>query len=72
MFNNIEYIDIINTSNTNPQQPTCNFQILDGTKGISANTRLSINFEANKNYTQIAGLNSSGVLKIWTPADLID
>lgn len=33
-------------------------------------TTLTINFLASKNYCQHAGINSSGELKIWNPADL--
>ena len=46
-----------------------NAQILNGTHGTNSNSKLQISFQAGKNYCQFAGLNSSGVLKIWTPAD---
>ncbi len=52
--------------------PVKNAQILNGTRGSTSSNKLTITFTADQNYTQIAGLNSSGVLKIWTPADLID
>ena len=59
------------TGGTSPSSPVQNAQILTGTRG-PASSMLTITFTADQNYTQIAGLNSSGVLKIWTPADLID
>lgn len=46
-------------------------QILNGTSGSSGTNRLQISFKANVKYCQFAGLNSSGILKIWTPADLV-
>lgn len=46
-----------------------NFKILEGTNnGISADN-LTINFNSNYKGTQYAGLNSSGELKVWYPAD---
>ena len=48
-----------------------NAQILNGTSGSSSSNRLQISFKANVEYCQFAGLNSSGILKIWTPADLV-
>lgn len=44
-------------------------QILNGTKRISGSNLLQISFAQNKSATQVAGLNSQGVLKIWYPAD---
>ncbi|MEE1091343.1 MAG: hypothetical protein UH103_07960 [Paludibacteraceae bacterium] len=44
---------------------TKNAQVLNGTRDNQ------INFEKNANYTQIAGLDSQGNLKIWNPADLV-
>ena len=52
--------------------PVKNAQILNGTAGASLSNKLTITFEANKSYTQIAGKNTSGTLKIWNPADLIN
>ncbi|MDE5578567.1 MAG: hypothetical protein K2I85_01235, partial [Alistipes sp.] len=46
-------------------------QILNGTSGSNDKNRLQISFKANVKYCQFAGLNSSGNLKIWTPADLV-
>ena len=45
-----------------------NFHILEGTSG-TANNNLTINFNSNYKGTQYAGLNSSGELKVWYPAD---
>ena len=44
-------------------------QILNGTRGQDSNNRLQISFQSNVNYCQFAGQNSSGILKIWVPAD---
>ena len=71
IFDSIYYLNI-NSSGGTSSASIRNFQVLNGTKGTNTSNRLAINFEANKDYTQIAGLNSSGVLKIWTPADFID
>ena len=45
-----------------------NFHILEGTSG-TGNSNLTINFNTNYKGTQYAGLNSSGELKVWYPAD---
>lgn len=45
-----------------------NFHILEGTSSTS-NNNLTINFNSNYKGTQYAGLNSSGELKVWYPAD---
>ena len=47
-----------------------NAQILNGTQGNSSSNKLAISFVENKNYTQVAGKNTSGTLKVWNPADL--
>ena len=46
-------------------------QVLSGTSGSGPSNRLQIAFQASAKYCQFAGLNSSGNLKIWTPADLV-
>lgn len=46
-----------------------NAQILNGTAGASSSNKLTISFAANKSYTQVAGKNTSGTLKIFNPAD---
>ena len=45
-----------------------NFHILEGTSGTGGNN-LTITFNTNYKGTQYAGLNSSGELKVWYPAD---
>lgn len=45
-----------------------NFHILEGTSSTGDNN-LTINFNTNYKGTQYAGLNSSGELKVWYPAD---
>lgn len=45
-----------------------NFHILEGTSA-TGNNNLTINFNTNYKGTQYAGLNSSGELKVWYPAD---
>lgn len=49
---------------------TQNAIILGGTAG-DANASLAITFTANAAYTQYAGNNTAGNLRIWNPADLI-
>ena len=46
-------------------------QVLNGTRGSDSSNKLQINFATGKNYTQVAGKNSSGELKIWVPADMV-
>ena len=46
-----------------------NAQILNGTHGSDSSNRLQISFQEDADYCQYAGLNSSGNLRIWTPAD---
>ncbi len=48
-----------------------NAQILNGTSGSNSSNRLQISFKANVKYCQFAAKNSSGILKVWTPADLV-
>lgn len=45
-----------------------NFHILEGTSS-TGNNNLTISFNSNYKGTQYAGLNSSGELKVWYPAD---
>ena len=67
VHNNVRYCVVGDgTSSLHAQ----NAQILSGIYGTSSD-KIIINFELGKHYTQIAGKNSSGVLKIWNPADLI-
>ena len=53
------------------QAPVKNAQILNGTAGASAQSKLTIAFAANKTYTQIAAKTTVGSLKIFNPADLV-
>lgn len=46
-----------------------NVQVLNGVAGTA--NKLTLSFDANKNYTQVATLNSSGQLKIYVPGDLV-
>jgi hypothetical protein len=46
-----------------------NAQILNGTHGTDSSNLLQISFQEDADYCQYAGLNSSGNLRIWTPAD---
>ena len=47
-----------------------NFTVLNGTQG-SVNNRLAVTMERSRNYSTFIGLNSSGVLKKWVPADSV-
>ena len=46
-----------------------NCQVLNGVAGTSENNKLTLNFAAQKNYTQVACLSSSGALLIYVPGD---
>ena len=52
--------------------PVKNAQILNGTAGANQSNKLTIAFDANKAYTQVAAKNTAGNLKIWNPADLVE
>ena len=69
VFDSVQYCSVTGGSQNAPVK---NAQILNGTTGASSSNKLTITFEANKSYTQIAGKNTSGTLKIWNPADLIN
>ena len=47
-------------------------EVYNGTQGTNVSQKLVINFEPNKKISQHAGLNSSGILKIFVPLDLIN
>lgn len=64
----VKYVVVVGGTTSNP---IWNAQILNGTSGSNTSNRLQISFKANVKYCQFAGLNSSGNLKIWTPADLV-
>jgi len=46
-----------------------NIQVLNGLAGTSS-SKVSLNFAANKSYTQVATKTSAGALKIYVPGDL--
>lgn len=46
-----------------------NCQVLNGVAGTDSNNKLTLNFAAQKNYTQVACLSSSGALLIYVPGD---
>ena len=58
------------TGGTN-SSPIKNAQILNGTKGTSSSNRLTITFEPNKDYTQVAGLVNGTDLRIWIAEDTV-
>ena len=68
VYEGVLYVSVIGGSNNSAYVQ--NAQILNGTQGTGSIDKLTITFTANKKATQIAGLNSSNALKIWTPADL--
>ena len=67
VHNGVKYVEVLggNTGSAYVQ----NAQILNGTHGSDSSNRLQISFQQNADYCQYAGLNSSGNLRIWTPAD---
>ena len=65
-FEGVMYVSVGSTSGTVQYA-----QILNGTRGSDSSNKLQINFATGKNYTQCAGKNSSGELKIWVPADMV-
>lgn len=62
VFSSVGYCDIPNYAR--------HAEILSGTNGTSSN-RLAINFVANKNYTQVAGLVNGTDLRIWIAEDTV-
>lgn len=64
VFEGVQYVSIDILS-------VLNAQVLNGTSGSDPSNKLHINFVAGKSYTQVAGLDSQGNLKIWNPADLV-
>ena len=65
-FEGVRYVSIGSTNGTVQYA-----QVLNGTCGSSSSNMLQIDFAVGKNYTQIAGKNSAGELKIWVPADMV-
>ena len=68
VFDGVQYVSV--TGGASSSSYVQNAQILNGTQGTDSNNKLQISFVANKKYTQIAALNSSGNLVVWTPADV--
>ena len=68
VHNGVQYVSI--AGSVGLQGYTQYAQILNGTHGYYMNP-LQISFQRGVSYTQFAGLTSSGVLKIWNPADLV-
>ena len=66
VFEGVQYVSIGSASGTVQYA-----QVLNGTRGSDSSNKLQINFATGKNYTQIAGKNSAGELKIWVPADMV-
>ena len=67
VFDGVQYVAV--TGGSDDSDYVQNAQILNGTHGSDSSNMLQISFQSSANYCQIAGMNSSGVLKIWTPAD---
>ena len=66
VFEGVQYVSIGSTSGYVQYA-----QVLNGTSGSGSSSKLKIDFAVGKNYTQIAGKNSAGELKIWVPADMV-
>jgi len=71
VFDGVTYVSVTGGSSANSYIQ--NAQILNGTCGSGTGTDayLPIDFAPNLSCTQIAGLDSNDVLRIWKPADLI-
>ena len=67
VFDGVQFCSV--TGGINNSVPVKNAQILNGTAGASYQNKLTITFAANKDYTQVAGLDSTGNIRIWNPAD---
>ena len=68
IFDGVSYCTITGGTNNSKVQ---NAQVLSGTSGTSYDNLLTITFEANKNYTQIAGLVNGTTLRIWIAEDTV-
>lgn len=73
---NMEILNLLSSSTISDGVEDCN--IGDGGDGNLKNCQIlsgidgeTINFITDANYTQIAGLDSQGNLKVWNPADLV-
>ena len=67
VHNGVQYVSI--TGGSADSSYVQNAQILNGTRGSDTSNMLQISFQEDADYCQYAGLNSSGDLRIWTPAD---
>ena len=65
VHNGVQYVEVPGGSTVSAYVQ--NAQILNGTHGTDS--LLQISFQEDADYCQYAGLNSSGNLRIWTPAD---
>ena len=68
VFDGVQYCNV--TSGTS-SSPVKNAQILNGTRGADSSNKLTITFERNKDYTQIAGLVNGNALRIWIAKDTV-
>ena len=69
VHNGVQYVSI--TGGNTDSSYVQNAQILNGTRGSDTSNKLQISFQEDADYCQYAGLNSSGDLRIWTPADTV-
>ena len=67
VHNGVQYVNVPGSSTVSAYVQ--NAQILNGTHGTDSSNLLQISFQEDADYCQYAGLNSSGNLRIWTPAD---
>ena len=67
VHNGVQYVEVPGGSTVSAYVQ--NAQILNGTHGTDSSNLLQISFQEDADYCQYAGLNSSGNLRIWTPAD---
>ena len=69
VFDGVQFCNITGGTSSAPVK---NAQILNGTKGTSSSSRLTITFEpTNKDYTQVAGLVNETDLRIWIAEDTV-
>lgn len=66
---NVTYLKITNAGTGTYVQ---NIQVLSGKYGTDDNQNIGIaGFQPDKDYTQIAALDTNGTIKVWNPADLV-
>ena len=66
VHNSVQYVAV--TGGSTDSSYVQNAQILNGTHGSNTSNRLQISFQEGVDYCQFAGLNLSGILKIWVPS----